>query len=263
MTAGPARDLLPLPRTVALALWSAAYARGDTAPDDARDRARGLGHRHVEQLGVDLFDWMTRVRSLPIASLRPVLPAPGRIAGLVGPPAANTAAIEAGQALVVTAAGFSEHTLVPVTEVIGSPGAEGIVVRWTEFEAPHRGVPAAGGAAGARPALLAALRRAADSTVHLDLVPDEPIAAAYLPDDWTVTTAPTHLEHGQAHLLRLASRTLLLTRAELGALTGPLAGRQSGAAGLQEETARIALLRELHDAAREAVVEVAEAASAI
>ncbi|GAB2543608.1 hypothetical protein [Brachybacterium huguangmaarense] len=262
----PARDLLPVPRVVALALWTAAYARGDAAPDDALDRARGLGHRHVEHLGVDLFDWMTRVRGLPLVALRPVLPVPGRIAGLAGPPPAVAAALAAEQALVVSAASFAEHTLVPAVEVIGSEGAEGIVVRWTEFEAPHRELPPVASASHARPAFLGALRRAADSTVDLDLVPDEPIAEAFLPDDWTLTAAPPGLDEGRVHLLRLAARTLLLTGAELDALDDPLPPAAASAApvrSLTEDAARVALLRDLRDAAREAVVDVAGAAATV
>lgn len=256
----PAPDLLPLPRALALSLWASSYLRGDCGPDDAVLGAHGHGHRHVEHAGEDLFDWMTSVRRLPLPALRPALPTPGRIAGLPGPPAAVTAALEAGQAVVVTAAGLAEQTLVPATEVIGSEGAEGIVVRWDVIAGTGRSVAPPGGS-GAREAFLQALRRAARGTTRLDLVPDEPLAASSLPASWTAIEAPRHLDRSAAHLLVLSARTLVLTEAELAA--DALDGPRTGALGVQTLAARTALLRELHDAARDALVDVTALASTV
>lgn len=254
----PEPDLLPLPRTLALSLWTSSYLRGDCGPDDAVAGAHGRGHRHVDHEGVDLFDWMTSVRRLPLPAVRPVLPTPGRIAGLAGPPEAVTAALEAGQALVVTAAGLSEQTLVPETEELGARGTEGIRVRWDLIGGTARTVAPPGGD-GAREAFLQALRRAARGTTRLDLVPDEPLAPSSLPASWTAIEAPRHLDRSAAHLLVLSARTLVLTEAELAA--DPLDGPRTGALGVQTLAARTALLRELHDAARDALVDVAALAS--
>src|SRR5699024_5946602 len=81
-------------------LWAAAYLRGDAGPDDAAELSLGVGHHAVGGEGEDLFDWMTGLRRLPLAQLRLVLPRPGRIAGLVGPPSALPAAVEAEQGVV-------------------------------------------------------------------------------------------------------------------------------------------------------------------
>lgn len=80
------RDLVALPRTAVLLLWSAAYLRGDLGPDDAAELAYGADRSRPAPGGEDLFDWMTSLRRLPLAAPRLVLPQPGRIAGLVGPP---------------------------------------------------------------------------------------------------------------------------------------------------------------------------------
>lgn len=252
------RDLLPLPRALALGLWTAAYLRGDCGPDDAVDGARGTGHRHVEHTGLDLYDWMTGVRRLPLLSLRPVLPVPGRLAGLVGPPAAVTSALDEGQALVVTAGGIADMTVVASTETIGSAGAEGQVVRWAAHPAPPGAPMPPPLGSGTRELLLGDLRRAAASTVDLDLVPEEPIPLAHLPAGWTAVATPPGLDGPHRHLMLLAARTLLLARAELAAHDGP---GQASTPHLAALSARTQILRSLEDAAREALVDVTGEAS--
>ncbi|MFC0674312.1 hypothetical protein [Brachybacterium hainanense] len=241
------RDLVPLPRAASLLLWASAYLRGDVGPDDAVEIGLGAGHRHRAGGGADLFDWMTQLRRLPLVSARLVLPQPGRIAGLIGPPSAISRALLAEQAVVVTAAGLAEHTLVPQTEVLGADAARGVEVTWTQIPGTGAQVPPPAYSAGAREELLRALRRAADSAAHLDLVPEEPIPQASLPPDWTAAGVPRHVPGPARHLLVLAARTLLLTRAELA--------EGSSAAGLSGELAREELLRDLADAAREALVD--------
>lgn len=255
-------DAIPLPRATALALWTGAYLRGDCGPDDAVAAARGTGHRRrprelVEEQGEDLFDWMVGVRRLPLVQLRAVLPEPGRIAGLVGPPTAITAALEAGQAVVVTAAGLAEHTLVPSVLAPGA-GSEGTVIGWQRIPGRGDALAPAPGASGARTAFLRALQGAAASAAHLDIVPDEPVSLAHLPANWTAVAAPPHLPADRLHLLLLAARTLLLTDQELAG-----DAERPGVVGLAQSTARTSVLRELREAAREAVVDVVtDAASA-
>ncbi|MGY5764536.1 hypothetical protein ACXET9_04960 [Brachybacterium sp. DNPG3] len=245
------RDLVALPRAAVLMLWAAAYLRGDIGPDDAADLSRGADRTEDGGEGVDLFDWLTSLRRLPLAQLRLVLPVPGRLAGLVGPPPAVPAALEAEQAIVVTAAGIADHTLVP--EIVPTPTVRGRVQRvsWQRFAAPagaHVPPPASSGTA--REELLRALRRAADSAVDLDLVPDEPVELARVPERWAATGLPRHLEGADSHLLVLAARTLLLVQDELA--------DEDRTVSLGEGTARRALLAELQDASRMALVEVVE-----
>ena len=250
--AAAGRDLAPLPRAAVLMLWTSAYLRGDMGPDDAAEMSHGVGRSGPAGDGEDLFAWMTGLRRLPLAQMRLVLPVPGRIAGLVGPPAAIPAAIEAEQAVVVTAAGIADHTLVPLITPVEHPSGAVHGVSWSRLEAPigtHVAPPATSG--HAREELLLALRRVAEGSIDLDLVPDEPVEPARIPPTWISTALPRHLDERSAHLLVLASRTLLLTRSEIDEGHGHTIH-------LAEALARRGLLDELHDAARTALVEAVE-----
>lgn len=258
-TAGPDPTnldrLIALPRAAVLMLWVAAYLRGDIGPDDAAELAHGATGARFADDSDDLFDWATNLRRLPLADARLVLPRPGRLAGLVGPPPAITDAIGAGQAIVVTAAGIADHTLVPLAETVppdhpadADAEAPTTVVRWRRHAAPigaNVPPPATG---SARAELLAALRLAADASIALDLVPDEPVPLTRIPHGWIATGLPRHLDRNQAHLLVLASRTLLLVEDEL---LDP-GGDQRTAA---DAAARRDLLEQLRDAASAALCE--------
>ena len=122
--AAAGRDLVALPRAAVLMLWTAAYLRGDLGPDDAARMSHGVGRSGPSGEGTDLFEWMTALRRLPLAQLRLVLPAPGRLAGLVGPPPVVPLALEAEQAIIVTGAGIADHTLVPVLTPVEVEGRE-------------------------------------------------------------------------------------------------------------------------------------------
>ena len=250
--AASGRDLVALPRAAVLMLWTAAYQRGDLGPDDAAQMSYGVGRTGPSGEGEDLFTWMTGLRRLPLAQLRLVLPVPGRLAGLVGPPAAIGPALEAEQAIVVTAAGLADHTLIPLITPVQHEQRPVSAVTWLKVPAPVGAqVPPAASSGSAREELLHALRRTAGGNVDLDLVPEEPVEPARIPDSWISTALPRHLEASEAHLLVLASRTLLLTRAEI-------AEGHGHTVHLSEALTRRGLLDELHDAARSALVETIE-----
>lgn len=252
MSEAGGRDLVALPRAAVLMLWASAYLRGDVGPDDVTELSIGADRSGPSGQGEDLFDWLTALRRLPLPQLRLVLPAPGRIAGLVGPPQALPAALEAEQAIVVTAAGIADHTLVPLVTEVPESARPMHAVTWMRFPAPLGAqVPPPASSGSAREELLHALRRTAEGSVDLDLVPDEPVELARVPATWTTTGLPRHLEAGTAHLLVLAARTLLLTRSEIEEGHGHTQH-------LAEALARRGLLDELHDAARSALVEVIE-----
>ncbi|MFC7457971.1 hypothetical protein ACFQS2_12320 [Brachybacterium sp. GCM10030267] len=248
--AGPsARDLVALPRAAVLMLWASAYLRGDLGPDDAAEMSYGVGRSGPGDGGQNLFAWMTGLRRLPLAQLRLVLPVPGRIAGLVGPPAALPAALESEQAIVVTGAGIADHTLIPS---VTDPGGMVHAVTWERFDAPVGSqVPPAATSGHAREELLRAMRRVAEGSIDLDLVPDEPAESARIPPTWTSTALPRHVDDSAAHLLVLAARTLILTRSEIDEGSGHTVH-------LSEALARRGLLDELHDVARGALVEAVE-----
>ncbi|MCW1805455.1 hypothetical protein [Brachybacterium squillarum] len=246
------RDLLALPRGAVLMLWAAAYLRGDVGPDDAAELAHGASGGTTVPGGEDLFAWLTGLRRLPLAQLRLVLPVPGRLAGLVGPPPAIAAALAAEQAVVVTAAGIADHTLVPSIDVDRAEGPRGPRVTWQRFAAPLGAqVPPPASSGRARTELLTALQEAARSTVDLDIVPDEPVPPDRIPAGWTATGLPRHLEGSQAHLLVLAGRTLLLSQ-------GELADPDPGARQLSDALARREILARLQETARAALVETVE-----
>jgi len=250
--AAAGRELVHLPRAAVLMLWTAAYLRGDMGPDDAAQLSHGVGRSGPSGHGEDLFTWMTSLRRLPLAQLRLVLPVPGRLAGLVGPPTAIGQALEAEQAIVVTAAGIADHTLVPEVRTVEVDGRVADAVTWHRHPAPLGAhMPPAAQGTGAREQLLRALQRAATGSIELDLVPEEPVPPARIPHTWISTALPRHVEAQAAQLLVLASRTLLLTSAEIEDGHGHTIH-------LAEALARRGLLDELQDAAREALVEAVE-----
>ncbi|MGP9536965.1 hypothetical protein ACT3SP_03090 [Brachybacterium sp. AOP43-C2-M15] len=250
--AAAGRDLVALPRAAVLMLWTSAYLHGDMGPDDAAQMSFGVGRSGPSGQGEDLYAWMTGLRRLPLAQLRLVLPVPGRLAGLVGPPSVIGPALEAEQAVVVTGAGIADHTLVPVITPVEHEGRPVSAVTWLRESAPVGAqVPPPASSGSAREELLHALRRAAEGSVELDLVPDEPIEPARIPPTWISTALPRHVDRAAAHLLVLAARTLLLTRTEID-------GGHGHTIHLAEALTRRGLLDELHEAARSALVEAVE-----
>lgn len=103
-----------LPESARLALWLNAWVAGRVSPDDLRDAVVGDDAAHDV-----LIDGETAPLLLALGTLRSrgaigaslALPVPGDLLGLAGPAAANDAALEAGQAVLVRGAGLS---LVPV-----------------------------------------------------------------------------------------------------------------------------------------------------
>lgn len=270
-TPQPDPNLTALPRAAVLMLWTAAYLHGDIGSDDAAELAHGAGRHAVSRDSVDLFDWATGLRRLPLADARLVLPRPGRLAGLVGPPAAITDAIGSGQAIVVTAGGMPDHSLIPVVESLHTyeplladgpvepsdaarARGEMLMVRWLRHAAPVGAAMPPPATGAARAELLEALQSAADASIALDLVPEEPIPAARIPHGWIATGLPRHLEQSDIHLLILAARTLLLVEDEL---VDPVGGQvaDGGPITSADADARRRILEELRDAAGAALVE--------
>ncbi|WP_106506806.1 hypothetical protein [Brachybacterium timonense] len=250
------RELL-LPRAASLMLWAAACHRGDIGPDDAAILALGARRTGMDAAGEDLFDWLTSLRRIPLPRLRLLLPRPGRIAGLVGPPAAITEAISAGQAVLVAAADLADHTLIPHERVelgIGPDGEPGPVVRWHRHPAPlGRSVLPADGTG--REHLVHALRRAASSSLDWDLVPEEPIEDVRAPHGWAPALLPAYLEPTLVSQLILAARTMILVEDEL------VAGNPQ-AVTLAEKDLRRDMLEDMRDAAVAALIDSTDRAAA-
>lgn len=91
-----------LPHAVLLGPWLMACLRGEIGPDDMAGAIRGEDPRHL----VITADGVHELQHLPVlaagtTTARVVVPAPGDPAGLAGPPPFNSAALEAGSAVVL------------------------------------------------------------------------------------------------------------------------------------------------------------------
>lgn len=123
----------PLPRSAALALWFSAWASGRASLDEARDAVVGEDTAHdVAGLPggddpVPLILALGRLRAAGATQAGLALPVPGDPLGLAGPTAFNTAALEAGEGVVLVGCDLG---LVP------HPAGSGVV--WTCHEATTR-----------------------------------------------------------------------------------------------------------------------------
>lgn len=96
-----------IPHAVLLGPWLAACLRGDVGPDDMAEVVRGDDPRHL----VLTDDGVHELQHLPAlvggaTATRVVVPGPGDPAGLAGPGAFNTAAIDAGSAVLLGGLGL-------------------------------------------------------------------------------------------------------------------------------------------------------------
>jgi hypothetical protein len=107
----------PLPDSVHLALWFAAWCAGLVSLDEARDRIVGGDAAHDvvglpgREEGVPLIVALGLLRAERAAGAGVALPTPGDPVGLGGPPAFNAEALEAREAVVLHGADLG---LVPV-----------------------------------------------------------------------------------------------------------------------------------------------------
>ncbi len=142
-----------------VAWWGSAWLRGDAAPDDLIDAAH-LGELPHSVAGLDadavpLLVALAELRARGATALGAAFPAEGDPVGLGGPAAFNTAAIDAGEAVIAVGGGTG---LVPVRV--------GPTYQWTGFEAGPRQLADVG---EADRALRVALLEAADLLAGLDV----------------------------------------------------------------------------------------------
>ncbi|MCL2541466.1 MAG: hypothetical protein FWE71_03290 [Nocardioidaceae bacterium] len=138
-----------LPVSARLAWWGTAWLDGAIGPDELLDAVLGADVAHVvvgDEPG--LVPYLARQRSAGASAIAAVFPAAGDPVGLRGPRDLSTAAIDAGEAVLLLGAGAG---LVP--------GAVGRAVEWTPYSAHRRPPPDLGEAdRGLRSALLTAAR---------------------------------------------------------------------------------------------------------
>ena len=203
------RDLIPAPRLGLLSSGAHGVLRGDLSADALTTSVDGPEFFLAPPF--DLSAWLMELQLMDRPVVNLLLPAPGRIAGLVGPPAAITAALAAGQALVAADGATAQHTLTAHRQ---DPHHRTLVVE--RFAAPPaRRVPPQR-LDGARERLFHALDAAARRAHHLDLVPDEPVPDALVPEGWMLIEPHAGLTDPFTHVARIAGRTYLQAEQLLG-----------------------------------------------
>lgn len=184
--------VLDVPRSARLAAWGSAVLTGLAAvPDAVRAVVRDDEPHLVEDpdaLAVPpaaafagspagLADLLAGLREHGVPGLRAVLPAPGDVLGLPGPPAFNTLALEAGEAVLTALGepagpggpGAPSLGFVPDVEEFGSAWEPGAVVTWAVRRVEGRRGDTGAGLAEADRALAQALREATEELARLDV----------------------------------------------------------------------------------------------
>jgi hypothetical protein len=236
-------DLPPAARLVA---WGNAALAGLLGADELTDRvaAGDLAPRVSDVPGetgpVALAVAVGRLRVAGVRGLRLVLPVPGDVAGLPGPPPFNEAAVLAGQA-AVTVGGPALGAL---------PWGRGA---WRLHEvSPGRG-PAAS-VAEADQLLRDQLRRSTEELLRLDVARWQPEVAALLGQRSEPVDAQLPASYPpRAH--QLLARALLV-----GTIVGAGVATEGGAVTSAETLARERVLRRLDVAVRRAVEAACNAA---
>jgi hypothetical protein len=166
----------PLPAAVRLAWWGTSWLRGHAAADHLIDAVLDQDAVHLLAFPNEdpepLVTGLGRLRAAGADALGAALPAEGDPVGLGGPGAFNSAALDAGEAVVVLdAAGFVLRGLVP--------DRVGAAVTWSVMVAERRQLPDVG---EADRSLRSALPEAADALASLDVARWRPEVADRLMD---------------------------------------------------------------------------------
>jgi hypothetical protein len=121
---------VPRLRSGLLAAWNSAWLVGRVGPDEVVDACTGADAPHlVDGLGLDVLP----LRELLVtwrrtgSPVRAVLPVPGDVRGLPGPPEFRAAAIEAGEAVCGVGLAAVPHV------VDHAPSSAPTTVRWQTF----------------------------------------------------------------------------------------------------------------------------------
>lgn len=262
--------MLDEPRAGRMAAWGNALFSGLVSPDEAAERIAGEDAVHrveglpesaapdagPEPAPVGLTLALGRLRSLGATGLRVALPAPGHPLGLSGPPELNTAALDAGEAVLASGAGLG---LVPELYEAGPEGDVHVEVVWRCLplrEGPPADVPSLG---EAERELAEAVRDATAALTELDVAGSGPVADAALEayraraEAGRRMLAPGYPPRA-VRVLELAQRVrALVSIAHGGAGSGD--GREHGAAVSSTQiAARAEALRPVERTARRAQV---------
>jgi hypothetical protein len=130
-----------LPRSALLCAWGTATLRGDATTADAVRAVQGDDEPHTVALADDplvrpcddLPGLLESLRGAGTTGLRLVLPVPGDLSGLAGPPEVNAEAVDARECLLTV--GGAPLVLVPLVQSFGSALEPGNLVTWWVHDA--------------------------------------------------------------------------------------------------------------------------------
>lgn len=253
--------MLDEPRAGRLAAWGNALFAGLVSPDEAAQRVVGddAVHRVVDlpevQGPVGLTLALGTLRALGVTGLRIALPAPGHPLGLSGPPEFNSAALEAGGAVLSSGAPEAPGTALGLVPEVGEAGPAGDVLTEVVWRCrPVRRSPPADvpSLAEAERELAQVMRETTEALARLDVAGAGPVARAEL------DAYRTRAERGRRLLApgypARAVRVLELAQ-RVGALVEIAGGTEHGGAVSAGQIAeRDRLLRPVERAARRARV---------
>lgn len=225
-------------RSARLAAWGTAVLQGEVAGIAAVRAVTGDDEPHGVESTVDGVGGLPACSDLPelltvlarsgVSGLRVVLPRPGDVLGLPGPPAFNQAALEAGECVLTEPLPDGRSWgLVPRITPFGSQWEPGTLVSWRLHGIRPRRVTDVGGLAEAERELREALREATDTLAGLDVSrwrddAAQAIAALRgggLPPGALPPTAPQRSAAVLATALRIEAIVELATQDDGGAVT--------------------------------------------
>jgi len=256
--------VLELPRSVRLAAWGTAVLGGQATLEaavravtgDDEPHTVGADDRVALAAGAGLADVLGRLADLGTPGLRVVLPAPGDVAGLSGPPAFNVAALAAGECVLsepVTqgwaAALAMPLGLVPQVTLFGSAWEPGALVEWRVHPVNPPRVTVVGTLAEAERELREALIAATDTLARLDVARWRDDAAdrvaavreGTLPDRALPPSAPGRTARVLATAARVRAIVELAAEDDGAAVTGHEAQQRSAALRALDGVSRRAL----------------------
>ena len=223
-----------LPVSARLAWWGTAWLRGQVGPDEVLDAVHGDDVTHVVSASdgpSSLLLELAAARNAGADGVAAAFPAPGDPAGLRGPRELTTAAVEAGEVVLLPGAGLV-------------PRQVGRAVEWVVLPAERRPPPDLGDAdRQLRSTLLAAANLLAD----LDVARWQPLVADELHDLRTAVPllapagTPPRCVDLAGRALHLEAVVELALRDDGGALSAGEAGIRRAALEPLERAARHAL----------------------
>ena len=174
--------LLPAPRSGVLTSWGNAWLAGLVGADDVLTQVHQVLGPGRHTLGGDsLLLGLGALRTAGADRFRLVLPVPGDLAGLPGPPAANAEALAAGEAILVI--GPQPPLLLVATVEVHGPAVEGVLesVHWRALAA-DRVPPPPSPVRAAERELAQAIAATTSAMLDLDIASARPQVLALLRD---------------------------------------------------------------------------------